>query len=314
MDIITGGCGFIGSYLTEALLTEGRKVRILDIQPWKYDKHQNLEVVDCDIRGQLPSFFGAERVFHLAALADIVPSIENPIAYHDTNVTGTLNVLQESHHAGVKRFVYTASSSCYGLYSDLSEDAFCTPQYPYALTKYMGEQLVEHWIKVYKLPAISMRLFNVYGPRSRTNGAYGAMFGVFLAQLANMKPLTVVGDGTQSRDFIYVTDVVDALIKAADSDKYGIYNVGSGTPVAVNDIVELLGSPEVVHLPKRPGEPDMTKADITKIQKDLGWSTKVSIHEGVRKMLECLQTYKNAPIWDEESIAEATKGWMECLK
>ncbi len=315
INCITGGCGFIGSHLTETLLARGERVRILDIQPWEYKLHPNLEVIECDIRGGLPSFFGIDRIYHLAALADIVPSIEKPLDYYDTNVSGTLNILEAARKFGVQRFVYAASGSCYGL-SDTPtpETAPIDTQYPYALTKYLGEQLVGHWAKVYKIPAVSMRLFNVYGPRSRTAGAYGAMFGVFLAQLANMRPLTVVGDGTQSRDFTFVTDVVDALIKAADNDISGIYNVGSGAPSSVNRIVELLGSPEVVYIPKRPGEPDITHADINKIQRDLGWEPKVTIEQGVRIMLENLSAFKDAPVWNQESIGKETEAWFTALK
>lgn len=334
IDCVFGGCGFIGSHLVEALLAQGRKVHVFDIQPWKYGHHDNLDVINLDIRKPIVYSFGRyDRVFHLAALSDIVPSIEHPVEYYNTNVTGTLNILEACKRYGVERFVYAASSSCYGMatnilkmdgtygYKAIGENErldgvifpnFC-PQYPYALTKYLGEQLVIHWAKVYKLPAISMRLFNVYGPRARTNGAYGAVFGVFLAQLANKSPLTVVGDGTQKRDFTYVTDVVDALIKAADSDIQGIYNVGSSNPVSINSIVEMLGSPEVAFVPSRPGEPDITHADISKIQRDLGWKPKVGIEEGIKILLENIESYRDAKVWTPETITQATKEWMLCL-
>ena len=179
--------------------------------------------------------------------------------------------LEAARRTGVKRFVYVASSSCYGIPSSYPtpETAPADPRYPYALTKYLGEQLVMHWAQVYRLPAVSVRLFNVYGPRARTSGTYGAVFGVFLAQLLAGEPLTIVGDGEQTRDFTFVTDVVDALIAVAESDKIGeIYNVGSGQPVSVNELVRLLGSPPSVHIPKRPGEPDCTWADISKIRRE----------------------------------------------
>ena len=143
-----------------------------------------------------------------------------------------------------------------------------------------------HWAQVYRLPAVSVRFFNVYGPRARTSGTYGAVFGVFLAQLLAGQPLTIVGDGEQTRDFTFVSDVVDALLTVAESDKIGeIYNVGSGQPVSVNELVRLLGSPPTVHIPKRPGEPDCTWADICKIRSELGWEPKVSFADGVRVML-----------------------------
>jgi UDP-glucose 4-epimerase len=173
---------------------------------------------------------------------------------------------------------------------------------------------VMHWASVYKLPCASVRFFNVYGPRARTSGTYGAVFGVFLAQLLAGRPLTIVGDGEQTRDFTYVSDAVDALVTVANSDKIGeIYNVGSGRPVSVNELVRLLGSPETVHIPKRPGEPDCTWADITKIQGDLGWRPKVSIAEGVKILLENVDYWRDAPVWTVSSIADATADWFKYL-
>ena len=163
------------------------------------------------------------------------------------------------------------------------------PQYPYALTKYVGEQYVMHWAQVYKLPCVSLRLFNVYGPRSRTSGTYGAVFGVFLAQKLAGKPFTIVSDGSQTRDFTFVTDVADAFVKAADSNLAGeVMNVGSGNHYSVNQLVELLGG-DKVHIPKRPGEPDCTFADIRKIKKLLGWSPRVTFGDGVAIMLENIE-------------------------
>jgi UDP-glucose 4-epimerase len=259
---------------------------------------------------------GAERIFHLAARADIVPSIQEPEAYFRSNVDGTFCVLQAARHHGTKRFVYVASSSCYGIPSDYPtpETAPADPRYPYALTKYLGEQLVMHWARVYGLPAVSLRFFNVYGPRARTTGTYGAVFGVFLAQLLAGEPLTIVGDGKQTRDFTFVDDVVDALITAAESDKIGeIYNVGSGHPVSVNELVKLLGSPASVHIPKRPGEPDCTWGDVSKIRRELGWRAKVKFADGVRVMLENIDYWRDAPVWTVSRIAEATTDWFRFL-
>jgi UDP-glucose 4-epimerase len=183
------------------------------------------------------------------------------------------------------------------------------------LTKNLGEQLVMHWHKVYKLPTVSLRCFNVYGPRARTSGSYGAVFGVFLAQLLANKPLTVVGDGKQTRDFTYVSDVVDAILCAVKSSVSGeIFNVGSGRdPVAVNRLVELLGAKEVVYIPKRPGEPDTTWADVSKIQSTLQWKAKIAIEEGVKIMLNHIDYWREAPVWTPESIADATSLWFKCL-
>ena len=196
-------------------------------------------------------------------------------------------MLEAARRHGVKRFVYVASSSCYGIpaHYPTAETAPADPRYPYALTKYLGEQLVMHWAQVYRLPAVSLRFFNVYGPRARTSGTYGAVFGVFLAQLLAGEPLTVVGDGEQTRDFTFVSDVVDALLTVAESDKIGeIYNVGSGQPVSVNELVRLLGRRLRCVSPKRPGEPDCTWADISKNSHDLGWEPKVDFAEGVNIM------------------------------
>ena len=183
---------------------------------------------------------GVERVYHLAARADIVLSIVEPDEYFTTNVDGTFHVLQAARRHGVQRFVYAASSTCYGIPDSFPtpEDAPVRPQYPYALTKHMGAELVLHRGRVYGLPVLSLRFFNVYGPRARTSGTYGAVFGVFLAQLLAGEPLTVVGDGEQTRDFTFVTDVVDSLVTATESGRRDqVFNVGSGKPVSVNRLV-----------------------------------------------------------------------------
>jgi UDP-glucose 4-epimerase len=244
-------------------------------------------------------FEGVDWLFHLAALADIVPSIQQPDAYFRANVDGTFNILRASQAAEIDRFVYVASSSSYGIPDvyPTPESSEIRPQYPYALTKHLGEELVLHWAKVYRLPALVLRFFNVYGPRSRTSGTYGAVFGVFLAQKLAGRPFTVVGDGDQTRDFTYVTDVVDALIVAAKSNHLGrTYNVGSGTTVSVNRLVDLLGG-DKVHIPKRPGEPECTFADISRIQLELGWKPKLSIERGVTELLKDIDYWSQAPVW-----------------
>ncbi len=323
--IVTGGCGFIGSHLTETLLDRGHEVIVIDNLEGGHEA--NLQTVrnapgfifvKADVRDYqviAPHFEGVDWVFHLAGVADIVPSIEQPERYFETNVRGTLNVLQAAKEAGAKRLVYAASSSSYGIPQayPTPEDAPIQPQYPYALTKYMGEELVLHWSRVYKIPAISLRLFNVYGPRARTTGAYGAVFGVFLAQKINDKPFTVVGDGTQTRDFTFVTDVVNAFIAAAESGVSGeAMNVGSGNHYSVNRLVELLGGP-VTHIPKRPGEPDCTFADTTKIRQLLGWKPETSFEQGVAIMLKSIDHWKEAPIWEPDSISAATSSWFRFL-
>lgn len=325
-DVVTGGAGFIGSHLVDRLLADGRKVKVIDNfstgRPENLEQHKDnpaLAVVVgdiCDEEMVNSVVEGAERVFHVAALADVVPSIQHPKKYFQSNVDGTFTMLQAAHKAGVKRFVYVASSSCYGIPDayPTSEDAEIRPQYPYALTKYMGEELVMHWAQVYKLPACSVRFFNIYGPRARTSGSYGAVFGVFLAQMLADKPLTIVGDGTQTRDFVYVTDAVDSLVTVANGDKIGeIYNAGSKRPVSINEIAKLLGAKETVNIPKRPGEPDCTFADTARIERDYGWKSKVTIEEGVAEILRNIDYWRDAPVWTPESIGEATRDWFKYL-
>lgn len=322
--LVSGGAGFIGSHLCERLIREGHKVIAVDdcstgrfYNLGSLAKHQNFHFIHGDInRLPLNSMDGIDWVFHLAAKADIVPSIEDPEHYHDVNVNGTLRMLQKAREYKVKRFIYAASSSCYGIPDDYPTDerAQIRCEYPYALSKWMGEQLVLHWAKVYKVPAMSLRLFNVYGPRARTSGAYGAVFGVFLAQLANDKPLTVVGDGEQSRDFTFVDDVVSAFVLAAKSDVVGqAINIGSGDTQTINKVADLLGGRNRVTLDRRPAEPGITYADISKAKELLGYRPSVSIGDGCHYMRKLIPDYKDAPLWTESKIKEATKTWFDYL-
>jgi UDP-glucose 4-epimerase len=228
---------------------------------------------------------------------------------------GTVQVLECAKYAGVKKLVYAASSSCYGLAdTPTNEHHPIDTKYPYALSKYQGEQAVLHWHQVYDLPVNIIRIFNAYGTRSRTSGAYGAVIGVFLRQKLAGQPLTVVGDGSQSRDFLFVTDVAAAFVAAVTTDKNGqIYNLGAGSPQSVNRLVELMGC-EHVSIPKRPGEPDCTWADIRKIKKQLNWSPKISFEEGIQIILENIDYWREAPLWNEASIAEATKTWFQYMR
>ena len=190
-SLVTGGAGFIGSHLVDALFGLGDEVIVLDnLSTGRLDNlaHllDNISFINCDLSSRTEwsaEFENVDRVFHLAALADIVPSIKNPGEYYRSNVDGTFNVLEASRRADIDKFVYVASSSSYGIARiyPTPEDAGIDPQYPYALAKRMGEELVMHWAQVYGFPAVSLRFFNVYGPRSRTSGAYGAVFGVFLS-------------------------------------------------------------------------------------------------------------------------------------
>ena len=280
--IVTGGAGFIGSHMVDLLLESGYIVRVIDNLSGGHERnlrhHQHEPRLQCewlDINALDPhhsAFKDAQLVFHFAGIGDIVPSIEQPIDYITTNVLGTAKVLECARHANVKKLVYAASSSCYGLCPvPTKEDHPIAPQYPYALSKYQGECAAFHWHQVYGLPVNAIRIFNAYGTRVRTTGAYGAVFGVFFKQKLAGKPFTVVGDGTQRRDFLYVTDVARAFLAAAESPLTGeIWNLGAGNPQTINRLVELIGG-TVEYIPKRPGEPDCTWADISKIQHQLHW-------------------------------------------
>lgn len=323
--LVTGAAGFIGSHLVDRLIADG--YRVVGVDNLATGRRANLEhharderfvfheidVTDLDSMRRVMR--GIDRVFHIAGIGDIVPSIESPLAYHRANVDGTIACLEAARDAGVARFLYAASSTCYGLATvyPTPEDHPIRPEHPYALSKYMGEELVLHWGRVYGMPVASLRLFNVFGPRSRTTGAYGAVFGVFLAQKLARKPFTIVGDGSQTRDFTYVTDVADAFVTMAESDLSGeAFNVGSGGTYSVNRLVGLLGG-EATHVPKRPGEPDCTFADIAKIAGALGWKPKVRFEDGVARILKHIDNWRDAPLWTPDSIAEATKGWFRYL-
>jgi len=323
--VVTGGCGFIGSHMVDLLVSEGFRVEVIDnlvggreanISHHKDTGNVTLHVEDIrTLEPGHPAFADARYVFHFAGIGDIVPSIEQPLEYMAVNTQGTVNVLECARAAGVQKLVYAASSSCYGLAEvPTSEDHAIDTKYPYALSKYQGEQAALHWHSVYGLPVNAIRIFNAYGTRSRTSGAYGAVFGVFLKQKLAGAPLTIVGDGSQSRDFLYVTDVARAFYAAAQNDAVGeVYNLGAGNPQSVNYLASLLGG-ETTHIPKRPGEPDCTFANISKITNELDWQPDVSFEAGVAKILENIEYWRGAPLWDKETIAQATKSWFQFMQ
>ncbi len=325
LAVVTGGAGFVGSHLVDLLVERGYRVSIVDDLSGGHQKNiqhhtsnADVEFVNLDIRtleASSTTFVGARYVFHLAGIGDIVPSVERPADYMDINVQGTVRVLEAARCANVEKLVYAASSSCYGIAEELptTESATIDPQYPYALSKLLGEQAVHHWGAVYGLPANSIRIFNAYGPRSRTTGAYGAVFGVFLAQKLANQPFTVVGDGEQSRDFLFVTDVAAAFLAAAETSHTGrVYNLGASNPQSVNRLVELLGG-DVTYIPDRPGEPRCTWADITRITAELQWAPQTSFEDGVAQMLAIIEDWREAPVWNPETIEQATKSWFEAF-
>jgi UDP-glucose 4-epimerase len=323
--VVTGGAGFIGSHMVDLLVENGFSVRVIDnliggreANLSQHSTNQDVVLDQRDIREFMPSdplFRDARYVFHFAGIGDIVPSIERPTDYMSTNVLGTVNILECARYAQVNKLVYAASSSCYGLAKTPTDESHpIDTKYPYALSKFQGEQAALHWHYVYKLPVNSIRIFNAYGTRSRTSGAYGAVFGVFLKQKLMDQPLTVVGDGTQTRDFLYVTDVARAFYEAAKTGQVGqIYNLGAGKPQSVNRLVELLGG-EKINIPSRPGEPDCTWANIAKITSELGWKPRTSFEEGVAQILANIDYWNDAPLWNPNSIADATKTWFKFMK
>lgn len=323
LSIVTGGAGFIGSHMVDLLVACGHRVNVIDNliggRRENIAEHDSdlVRLIEQDIRtlnSDENPFEGARYVFHFAGIGDIVPSIERPSEYISVNVDGTVAVLECARRASVERLVYAASSSCYGLASVPTDEQHpIQPEYPYALSKYMGEQAVFHWGKVYKLPVNSIRIFNAYGTRARTSGAYGAVFGVFLRQKLAGHPFTVVGDGTQRRDFVYASDVARAFLAAGETPTTGeVFNIGGGSPQSVNRIVELLGG-EIVNVPTRPGEPDVTWADINNAQEVLRWVPEISFEDGVGRMLDQIEYWRDAPLWDPSRIAQATQTWFKYL-
>ena len=294
-SIITGGAGFIGSNLADHLIRIGHKVIVLDNfvsgkkSNLSHHKKKNLKIFKIDIskNKNLDQYFkGADYVFHLAGLAEIIPSIKNPRKYFINNAIGTLKVVQAAKKAKIKKIIYAASSSCYGNTKSFptSEKEKIDLKHPYAATKFIGEEIVMSYALSFGMPNISLRFFNVYGPRLNTSGQYSAVIGNFLKQTKNKKPLTVVGDGKQTRDFIHVDDLSEAFIKIIKSKLVNkIYNLGSGKKTSINSIAKLFGGKKK-YVPLRPGEPKHSLANISKIKKDINWRPKISIKEGISNL------------------------------
>ena len=291
--LVTGGAGFIGSHITESLLKRGDNVRIFD--DFSTGKPENVpsgaETIKCtitDLDALKTAFKGIYGVFHAAALPRVQLSIEEPWRTNEINVTGTLNVLLAARDAGVRRVVYSASSSVYGDQQTLllREDMKPNPLSPYGLQKYVGEEYCKLASMFWNVETVSLRYFNVYGPRLAFEGSYVTVIAVFLKQLAAREPLTITGDGEQTRDFTFVDDVVRANLLAMESEAVGkgeVINIGAGNNRSVNDVAKLIGGP-VEHIEARI-EPHDTLADITRANAFLGWAPKVEFEEGLNRTM-----------------------------
>lgn len=326
--LITGGAGFIGSHLCDYLIGKSNISKIIVIDNIKDGSLKNLKN---SIKSKKFHFFkgdvnnfkqiemqfkSIDLVYHLAALSDVVPSIEEPIDYLQSNIMGTVNVLEAMRKYNVKKIVYAASSSCYGIPKNVptSETDSIDTLYPYSLSKNIGEQIIQHWGKTYNLSYVSLRLFNVYGTRSRTNSAYGAALGVFIKQKLSNYPFTIIGNGKQKRDFIHVNDVVKAFYASSKkSVKNQIINIGSGNPRSVLEMVKILEG-KTTFIPKRPGEPDITHANINNAKKILKWVPKISLEKGLNEVLRNSSYWIKSPLWTKSKIKEATKNWFKYLK
>ncbi len=288
--LVTGGAGFIGSHLVDRLIKDGYRVIVID--NLSTGKKENInpqadfyQLDICDFEKIKPIFQGVDGVFHLAAIPRVPLSIKDPVGTSRVNILGTINIFKASIENGVKKVVFASSSSVYGNQKrlPLKETMIPAPLSPYGLQKLVGEKFAKLFTQLYKIPIISLRYFNVYGPRIDFNSDYSLVLGKFLRLKAEKKPLTIFGDGEQTRGFCFVDDVVEASIKAMKSDKLNggvIINIGQKKSYSINYLAKLIGG-EIVYLPPRPGDPLHTRADISLARKLLDWEPKIDFNEGV---------------------------------
>jgi nucleoside-diphosphate-sugar epimerase len=290
--LVTGGAGFIGSHLVARLVALGHQVRVLDnlTQGKREWVHPASEFIEGDITN-LPlcrqACEGVSGVFHMAAMSKVAPSIDKFEFCTEQNIIGTQNLLIAARDARVRKVIYSGSSTYYGNGAPpQSESALPNCLNPYATSKYVGEQFCEIFTRLYKLPTLTLRYFNVYGPRQPSVGAYALVLGIFLERRRLGENLTIHGDGSQRRDFIHVSDVVEANIAAYHSDLEGMaLNVGSGTNISIQEIADLI-SPNQVHAPRRAGDAELTLADISRITTLLKWAPRMSFADGLRQLIE----------------------------
>ena len=328
ISLVTGCAGFIGSHMTDFLLKKNHIV--IGIDNLASGKMKNLKEAQKNknfvfFKGNLSSIINSKKfkkikkidyVYHFAGHGELIPSIEKPEEYFKNNASNTVTLLSYVYkNLKIKKFLYAASSSCYGVVNGkANERKKIKTEHPYAFSKFIGELACVHWSKVFKIPLISIRIFNAYGPRSRTTNVYGAVIGVFLKQKLANYPLTIVGDGSQTRDFLYISDLCEAFYVASKSKiKFDIYNLGRGKAESINYLSSLISSKKKF-IPWRPGEPKYIEADISKIQKKLKWKPKTSLQEGMKKVLGEINYWKNAPLWTKSKISKATYNWTKFLK
>ena len=323
--LVTGGAGFIGSHLTELLVKKKFKVIVIDNL-----SNGNIKNIQQLINKKKIIFlkktinqkrlnlekYKINYVFHLAAMGSIVPSIDDPRKYLDNNFNGTINLLENLRLIKLKKIVYAASSSCYGIAkTPTNEKNKIDNRYPYAFSKWVAEEAIKHWSKLFKMPYISIRIFNAYGPRFQTKGAYGSVIGVFLKQKLENKSLTVVGNGNQSRDYVHVKDVANAFyLSAISKQKNKTFNLGFGKPTRINQLIKLINPKKTINIPNRPGEPKKTHADISKIKKLIKWKPKISFESGINDLINNINDWKSAPLWNKNQIKKATRNWFKYLK
>jgi UDP-glucose 4-epimerase len=328
ISVVTGCAGFIGSHMTEFLLKKKHFVYGIDnlasgkIKNLKnFRKDNKFKFVKSDVKNfnniiKKNKIKKIDYFFHFAGHGELIPSIKNPLKYFENNSFKTAIVMDTiKKKFKLKKFIYAASSSCYGITNKKTRESNKIKiEHPYAFSKYIGEQICLHWAKIYKIPVISIRIFNAYGPRSRTNNVYGAVIGVFLKQKLSNHPLTVIGNGKQKRDFLYISDLCEAFHKASISKyNYEIFNLGSSKPNSINYLASLISNNKK-YIPWRQGEPFKTDANINKIKKYLKWKPEVSLKSGIEIVKNNIYYWKNAPLWTKKKIYLATKLWNKCLK
>ena len=290
--LVTGGAGFIGSHIVDRLISMGYEVIVIDNEysdnenfNWR-EESQNHKYDICDYENTRSLYDGVDYVFHTAAEARIGPAIQNPVNAVNINALGTCTVLQCAREAGVKKVMYSSTSAAYGL--NQSPNIETQPNdclNPYSVSKVAGEELCKMYTRLYGLPTIIFRYFNVYGERAPRKGQYAPVTGIFMRQKEAGETLTIVGDGHQRRDFIYVGDVANANIMAAisnpDLDAYGqIYNVGTGTNYSIRQIAKMI-SEDTINISPRPGEARTSLANINKIKKTFGWQPKMKLEDWI---------------------------------